>query len=170
MSAKDKPNTLDWGAIELFAMDVDGVLTDGSVYISSDGSESKRFSIVDGLGLVMLREAGVTIAWISGRGSGATSKRAEELKIEHVVQGRKDKATALSDLLSELGVDASRTAYMGDDIIDTGAIELAGIGIAVPEAQDSPLAAADYVTSRTGGCGAVREVCNQILAARSQSE
>ena len=169
MSASEPNNALDWGSIELFAMDVDGVLTDGSVYISSDGSESKRFSIVDGLGLVMLREAGVKIAWISGRGSGATSKRADELKIEHVVQGRKDKASALADLLAELEIDASRAAYMGDDVIDTGAIELAGIGIAVPEAQAEPLAAANYVTSRAGGSGAVREVCNQILAARSQS-
>ncbi len=160
-------HNLNWGAIELFAMDVDGVLTDGSLLVSSDGSETKRFSIIDGLGLVMLREAGVKIAWISGRGSDATDRRAEELKVDFVIQGRKDKAEALSTLLAEVGLKPEQVAYMGDDIIDTGAIELAAIGVAVPEAQPEPLAAADYVTQRAGGNGAVREVCNHILAARS---
>ncbi len=161
-------DSLDWSAIELLAMDVDGVLTDGSLYVSSDGSETKRFSIIDGLGLVMLKESGVKVAWISGRSSGATSRRAEELKIEYVIQGRKDKAAALASLMKEIGLAPEQVAYIGDDIIDTGAIELAGIGIAVPEAQDAPLSAANYVTGRTGGNGAVREVCNYILAARSQ--
>ena len=159
---------LNWNAIELFAMDVDGVLTDGCIYVSSDGSEAKRFSIIDGLGLVKLREAGVKIAWISSRGSDATTKRANELKIEYVVQGRKDKGTALASLLEELNLKAEQAVYMGDDTIDTEAIELAGIGVAVPEAQPEPLAAADYITAKTGGNGAVREVCNHILAARSQ--
>lgn len=161
-------HNLNWGDIELFAMDVDGVLTDGSLYVSSDGSETKRFSIIDGLGLVMLREAGVKIAWISGRGSEATDRRAEELKVDFVIQGRKDKAKALSSLLKELGLKPEQAAYMGDDTIDTEAIELAAIGVAVPEAQPEPLAAANYTTQRAGGNGAVREVCNHILAARSQ--
>jgi len=161
-------DNLNWEAIELFAMDVDGVLTDGSLYVSSDGSEAKRFSIVDGLGLVMLREAGVKVAWISGRGSEATNRRAEELKIDYVIQGRKDKASALADLLKEMNLGPEQAVYMGDDTIDTEAIELAAIGVAVPEAQPEPLQAANYVTSRPGGNGAVREVCNHILAARSQ--
>jgi 3-deoxy-D-manno-octulosonate 8-phosphate phosphatase (KDO 8-P phosphatase) len=161
-------HNLNWGAIELFAMDVDGVLTDGSLYVSSDGSETKRFSIIDGLGLVMLREAGVKIAWISGRGSEATDRRAEELKVDFVIQGRIDKAKALSSLLEELGLKPEQAAYMGDDTIDTEAIELAAIGVAVPEAQPEPLASANYTTQRVGGNGAVREVCNHILAARSQ--
>ena len=160
-------SSLNWNAIELFAMDVDGVLTDGCIYVSSEGSEAKRFSTIDGLGLVKLREAGVKIAWISGRGSDATTKRANELKIEYVVQGRKDKVTALTSLLEELNLKAEQAVYMGDDTIDTEAIELAGIGVAVPEAQPEPLAAADYITAKTGGNGAVREVCNHILAARS---
>lgn len=161
-------HNLNWGDIELFAMDVDGILTDGSLYVSSDGSETKRFSIIDGLGLVMLREAGVKIAWISGRGSDATDRRAEELKVDFVIQGRKDKAEALSTLLAEAGLKPEQVVYMGDDVIDTGAIELAAIGVTVPEAQPEPLAAANYITQRTGGNGAVREVCNHILAARSQ--
>lgn len=165
--ANETSSSLNWNAIELFAMDVDGVLTDGCIYVSSDGSEAKRFSIIDGLGLVKLREAGVKIAWISGRGSDATTKRANELKIEYVVQGRKDKVTALASLLEELNLKAEQAVYMGDDTIDTEAIELAGIGVAVPEAQPEPLVAADYITAKTGGNGAVREICNHILAARS---
>ena len=106
-------SSLNWNAIELFAMDVDGVLTDGCIYVSSEGSEAKRFSIIDGLGLVKLREAGVKIAWISGRGSEATTKRANELKIEYVVQGRKDKVTALASLLEELNLNAEQAVYMG---------------------------------------------------------
>ena len=165
--SNDKP--LKWKVIELFAMDVDGVLTDGCIYVSSDGSEAKRFSIVDGLGLVKLREAGVKVAWISGRASEATTRRANELKIEYVVQGRKDKASALTSLLEALNLKPDQAVYMGDDTIDTAAIELAGIGVAVPEAQAEALAAADYITTKTGGNGAVREVCNQILAARSNN-
>lgn len=161
---------LNWGDIELFAMDVDGVLTDGSLYVSSNGSETKRFSIIDGLGLVRLRESGVKIAWISGRGSEATDRRANELGIEFVIQGRIDKAAALLDLLDQVELKPEQVAYMGDDIIDTKAIELAAIGVAVPEAQAEPLAAANYVTKRSGGNGAVREVCNHILAARSHSD
>lgn len=163
-----KRDLLDWGAVELFAMDVDGILTDGCIYLSSDGTEAKRFSIVDGLGLVRLREARVKLAWISGRGSEATSRRAEELKIEYVVQGEKDKAKALNGLLEQLGMEAKRCVYMGDDCIDAEAIRQAGIGVTVPEAQMEAIQAADFITNRPGGNGAVREVCNHILAARSQ--
>ncbi len=163
-----KKTLLDWSAVELFAMDVDGILTDGCIYLSSDGAEAKRFSIVDGLGLVRLRQAGIKLAWISGRESEATSRRAEELKIEYVVQGEEDKAKALNGLLKELGIDAKRAVYMGDDCIDAEAIRQAGIGVTVPEAQIEAIRAADYITNSTGGNGAVREVCNHILAARTQ--
>eukprot|EP01035_Chromulina_nebulosa_P012742 gene12742-16982_t len=87
-----------WAGIRLFAMDVDGVLTDGTVHISSDGTEAKTFSILDGMGLRKLERAGVVTAWISGRASGATTTRANELKIPHVIQGRVDKLVALQDL------------------------------------------------------------------------
>src|SRR5689334_19785030 len=90
-SRKSKISAQRWAAIRLFAMDVDGVLTDGTVLISSDGSEAKSFSILDGLGLKRLEKAGVAVAWISGRASGATTSRANELKIPHVIQGRTDK-------------------------------------------------------------------------------
>src|SRR6185369_9129320 len=92
-----------WGAIRLFAMDVDGVLTDGTVHISADGSEAKAFSILDGHGLRKLARAGVIVAWISGRASGATTVRATELKIPHLIQGRTDKLMALQEVASLVG-------------------------------------------------------------------
>lgn len=158
--------SLDWSAIKLFAMDVDGILTDGSLYVSSDGSESKRFSIIDGLGLARLREAGIILAWISGRHSEATSVRARDLKIPHLVQGKLDKITGLRDLLEELKLQPHQAVYMGDDIIDVDAIRYAGIGVTVPEAQPEALAVADYVTEKQGGQGAVREICNLIYHAQ----
>lgn len=147
-------------------MDVDGVLTDGTVQISSDGTETKGFSILDGMGLKRLEKAGVIVAWISGRPSGATTLRAEELKIPHLVQGRTDKILALQELASQLRLDAEHCAYMGDDEIDAAAIKWAAIGISVPDAMPEALEAADYVTQRPAGRGAVREVCELILRAR----
>jgi 3-deoxy-D-manno-octulosonate 8-phosphate phosphatase (KDO 8-P phosphatase) len=155
-----------WARIKLFAMDVDGILTDGTVIVSSDGSESKAFSVLDGLGLARLRDHGVLLAWISGRASGATTKRAEELRIPHLIQGRHDKASALKELVAKLGVERDDTCYMGDDDIDVGAMLLAGIGISVPAGMPAALAAADYITTLPAGRGAVREICNLILQAR----
>jgi 3-deoxy-D-manno-octulosonate 8-phosphate phosphatase (KDO 8-P phosphatase) len=157
-----------WAAIRLFAMDVDGVLTDGTVHISSDGTEAKSFSILDGFGLRQLDRAGIITAWISGRASGATAVRAKELKIPHVAQGRIDKLTALQELAASLGFLAAQCAYMGDDTIDVPAIEWAGVGIAPHEAMPDALAAADYITTRPAGRGAVREVCEQLLGSRGR--
>ena len=164
-----KPARLPWGAIRLFAMDVDGVLTDGTVTIHSDGSESKRFSILDGMGLVRLARAGIPVAWISGRASEATSLRARELRIPHLIQGRTDKLEALQALAAELGLEARQCVYMGDDDIDAPAIAWAGVGVAPSGAIDAALRAARFVPKRPAGLGAVREVCDQILAARSKS-
>jgi 3-deoxy-D-manno-octulosonate 8-phosphate phosphatase (KDO 8-P phosphatase) len=158
--------TRRWAAIRLFAMDVDGVLTDGTVHISSDGTEAKSFSILDGFGLRQLERAGIQTAWISGRPSQATVLRATELKIPHVIQGRIDKLAALQELATKLGLDAAQCAYMGDDSIDAAAIEWAGVGIAPREAMPAVLGTADYITVRSAGRGAVREVCEFLLAAR----
>ena len=155
-----------WARIRLFAMDVDGVLTDGTVQISSDGSEAKAFSILDGMGLRQLEQAGIVTAWISGRASGATTRRATELEIPHLVQGRIDKITALQELATKLALQAGECAYMGDDTIDVPAITWAGIGIAPSEAMPTALAAAIYVTVLPAGRGAVREVCDLLLASR----
>src|SRR3954465_6627000 len=128
MTTKAAIDRSRWAAIRLFAMDVDGVLTDGTVQISSDGTEAKGFSILDGLGIVRLNRAGVAVAWISGRASGATTMRATELKILHLIQGRTDKLTALQELASQLNLPAAQCAYMGDDDIDAPAIAWAGVG------------------------------------------
>jgi 3-deoxy-D-manno-octulosonate 8-phosphate phosphatase (KDO 8-P phosphatase) len=157
-----------WAAIRLFAMDVDGILTDGTVNISSDGTESKRFSILDGMGIVRLNRAGVAVAWISGRPSPATTVRATELKVPHLIQGRTDKLAALQELARQLQLGADQCVYMGDDDIDAPAITWAGIGVTVPDAMPAALTAADYVTARHAGHGAVREVCEHVLAPRRQ--
>jgi len=163
---KSKISRAAWARIRLFAMDVDGVLTDGTVLISSDGTETKAFSIFDGMGIARLNRTGIAVAWISGRASGATSRRAQELKIPHLIQGRIDKLAALQELAAQLGLTAAQCAYMGDDDIDAPAIAWAGIGAAPLEAMPAALAAADFVARRPAGRGAVRDVCEQILAAR----
>jgi 3-deoxy-D-manno-octulosonate 8-phosphate phosphatase (KDO 8-P phosphatase) len=159
-----------WASIRLLAMDVDGVLTDGTVCIHSDGTESKSFSIHDGLGLRLLIKAGITVALISGRASDATSVRAKELGIPHVIQGRTDKATSLQNLATRLSLMPGQCAYMGDDIIDVPAMAWAEIAIAPPGAMPAALAVADYVTQREAGRGAVREVCEMILAAQTDEK
>ncbi len=154
-----------WAGARLFAMDVDGVLTDGTVLISSDGTEAKVFSILDGMGLKRLELAGIAVAWISGRPSAATTARATELKIPHVIQGRTDKLAALQELAASLGLTAAQCVYMGDDDIDAPAIAWAGVGVAPTGSMPAALAAADYVPARPAGRGAVREVCELVLAA-----
>ena len=149
-------------------MDVDGVLTDGTVAISSDGTETKNFSILDGLGLLRLHSAGVAVAWISGRASPATTLRATELRVPHVVQGRTDKLMALQELASQLGLAAPQVCYMGDDDLDAPAVVWAGIGVAPAGAMPAALRVAGFVPRRAAGHGAVREVCEHILAHRGQ--
>jgi 3-deoxy-D-manno-octulosonate 8-phosphate phosphatase (KDO 8-P phosphatase) len=147
-------------------MDVDGILTDGTLHICSDGSETKIFNVLDGMGLTRCAKSGIITAWISGRLSGATTVRAGELKIPHLIQGRTDKHLALQELAAQLGIASEHIAYMGDDDIDAAALRWAGIGITVPGGMPAAFAAADYVTTRQAGYGAVREVCEHIFAAR----
>lgn len=156
-----------WSRLKLLATDVDGVLTDGGIHVSSDGTETKTFSVLDGLGMVRLLRDDWVVAWISGRASGATTVRAKELKIPHIIQGRADKETALSELAAALGFTADECAYVGDDDIDAGALRWAGIGITVPNAIQTAIDAADCTTIRRAGHGAIREVCDQILIHRS---
>lgn len=159
-----------WAAIKLLATDVDGVLTDGSIHVASDGTETKTFNVLDGLGMVRLLRDDVVVAWISGRASGATTVRANELKIPHLIQGRVDKETALAELAAALGFTANQCAYIGDDDIDAGALRWAGVGITVPAGMPAAAAAADCTTTREAGHGAVREVCDQILAHRPAAD
>ena len=162
-------NLLDWGKIKLLVLDVDGVLTDGTVFVGPDGYELKQFCVLDGLGLVCVRKVGVILAVISGRLSPATTSRMKELSCDHIIQGRKDKREALQELAEELQIEAKAICYMGDDVIDVPAIQYAGIGVSVPNGVELALDAADFVTDKPGGLGAVREVCDRILESRNES-
>ncbi|MDB6092937.1 MAG: 3-deoxy-D-manno-octulosonate 8-phosphate phosphatase, YrbI family [Verrucomicrobia bacterium] len=155
-----------WARIRLLALDVDGILTDGTVQICSNGTEAKSFSILDGMGMKRLELAGIAVAWISGRPSAASTVRATELKIPYLIQGRSDKLAALQELAAKLQLTAQECAYMGDDDIDAPAIAWAAIGVSVPDAMPAALKVARYVTRRQAGHGAVREICEHLLASR----
>jgi 3-deoxy-D-manno-octulosonate 8-phosphate phosphatase (KDO 8-P phosphatase) len=156
------------GDVRLVAFDVDGVFTDGRFYLSDEGVESKAFHTQDGYGIRRLLDAGIEVAVISGRHSGAVQKRMAELGIIHVVQGCSDKVLALDELISTLGISTSECAYVGDDIPDLPLLRHVGIAIAVANAVQALHDQCNYSTSNAGGRGAVREVCELILDAQSQ--
>jgi 3-deoxy-D-manno-octulosonate 8-phosphate phosphatase (KDO 8-P phosphatase) len=155
--------TIDFADIQLLVLDVDGVLTDGTLFIHSDGSESKCFNTLDGHGIKMWQRAGLKIALLSGRASEPTQRRAEQLKIEYVFEDCHDKLPALQQFLDELGLSPEAVAYIGDDLTDLPVIRYAGFGAAVANAVDEVKKYADYVTERPGGAGAVREAIEYIL-------
>jgi len=154
--------------ITLLVLDVDGVLSDGKLYFSAQGDELKIFNILDGLGIKMLMSQGVEVGIITGRNSPVVARRARDLGIEHLLQGREDKREALSELTTKLGISLAHTAYVGDDLPDLGAIVSAGLGITVPNAHSFVRQHADHCTQTRGGEGAVREVCDLILAAKGK--
>jgi 3-deoxy-D-manno-octulosonate 8-phosphate phosphatase (KDO 8-P phosphatase) len=154
---------IDFSKIKLLVMDVDGVMTDGTVIINADGSEGKNFSIVDGHGVKLWHRAGFATAIISGRPSGATTVRAEQLSIGHVMQGCKKKLPAFDSLLEELSLDYSEVAFVGDDLLDLPLVKRAAFGVAVANGVDELKDGADYITNKTGGNGAVREVIEYVL-------
>ncbi len=156
--------------IRMLALDVDGVLTDGSIYYGNAGEELKAFNIRDGLGIKLLQRAGISVVIITGRQSEIVARRARELGITDVVQGREDKRTALLEICSTHGLDIGECAYMGDDLPDLGAIRDAGLGMTVAGAADPVAAAADWQSRHPGGGGAVREACEFILSARGVLE
>jgi len=156
------------GDVRLVAFDVDGVFTDGRFYLSDEGVESKAFHTQDGYGIRQLLDAGIEVAVISGRHSGAAQKRMAELGVVHVVQGCSDKVLALDEIISTLGISPSECAYVGDDIPDLPLLHHVGIAIAVANAVQALHDQCDYSTSNAGGRGAVREVCELILDAQSQ--
>lgn len=149
--------------IEMLAMDVDGVLTDGTLVIHADGSESKCFNSLDGHGIRMWKRAGLDVALISGRASEPTKRRAEQLQIEHVFQDCHFKLPVFKTFLKQVGLPPEKAAYIGDDLTDLPVIRYAGFGIAVANAAAEVKRYADYVTARPGGRGAVREVIEHIL-------
>ena len=153
-------------AVRLLALDVDGVLTDGTVYYSEHGETLKAFNILDGLGLRLLREAGITTAIISARDSAPLRRRAGDLAIDHVFLGCDDKATAWDELLTRTGLSPTQTAFVGDDLIDLALLGRAGFAVAVANAHPAVQRRAHYVTRQRGGAGAVREVADLLLSAR----
>jgi 3-deoxy-D-manno-octulosonate 8-phosphate phosphatase (KDO 8-P phosphatase) len=152
--------------IRLAVFDVDGVFTDGRLYYGPDGTEFKAFHTRDGHGIKELIRSGVQVAVISGRRSDAVTRRMQELGVAHVFQGCDDKLPVFEQLLAQLGIVAEDTACVGDDSPDLPLIQRAGLGIAVSDAHPSVRAAALLTTRAAGGEGAVREVCDMILAAR----
>ncbi len=155
--------TTNFAEIQMLILDVDGVLTDGTLFIHSDGSESKCFNTLDGHGIKMWQRAGMKVALLSGRASEPTRRRAEQLQIEHVFEDCHDKLPALQKFLEQIGISPEAVAYIGDDLTDLPVIRFVGFGAAVANAVDEVKKYADYVTEHPGGDGAVREVIEYIL-------
>jgi len=153
-------------SVKLLALDVDGVLTDGRIYYGNNGEELKAFNIKDGLGIKLLQRAGVAVAIITGRESEIVSRRAGELGIAEIIQGREDKREALVELCKRLDLSLTDCAYMGDDLPDLAAIQSVGLGLTVADAASCLRESAHWCSTRRGGDGAVREACELILAAK----
>ncbi|WP_281545386.1 3-deoxy-manno-octulosonate-8-phosphatase KdsC [Grimontia sp. SpTr1] len=154
--------------IKLLICDVDGVFSDGRIYMGNDGEELKAFHTRDGYGVKSLMNAGVQIAIITGRKSAIVERRMGALGIQHIYQGQDDKASAYEDLVNRLGVPTEQTAYIGDDLIDWAVMSQVGLSVCVNDGHPLLAKRADLVTRTPGGYGAVREVCDLILEARGE--
>jgi 3-deoxy-D-manno-octulosonate 8-phosphate phosphatase (KDO 8-P phosphatase) len=153
----------DLSQIKLLIMDVDGVLTDGGIIIHSDGSESKKFNVLDGQRITLWHRAGFDSAILSGRDTPATNIRAEQIGVKYVLQGCKQKLPAFEKLLKDTGYSAQQTAYVGDDWLDLPLLRRVGFAAVVPNGVEEIRPYAHYVTRRPGGDGAVAEVIEYIL-------
>ncbi len=166
-----KPGKADLTArlrrVKLFLCDVDGVLTDGRIFLG-DGKEYKAFHIQDGLGMLILQRAGLKVGWVSNRPSPASQQRADELKIDYFFQAKGSKVEAVQAILKQAQLDWEDTCYMGDDVVDLGALKRAGVSVAVANAIEEAKEMAHYVTKAHGGHGAVREVVRLILVAQNK--
>jgi 3-deoxy-D-manno-octulosonate 8-phosphate phosphatase (KDO 8-P phosphatase) len=151
-------------SVRMLVMDVDGVLTDGSVLLDSEGRETNRFNTRDGLGLKVWRRLGLHAGVITGRSSPAVVHRMRELGVEHVLLGADDKAAGIHEISRASGVEPGAMAYIGDDWPDLAALRLVGYPIAVADAPEEVRAAAAHVTTRAGGRGAVREAIEHLLS------
>lgn len=157
-------------AIQWLVLDVDGVLTDGVISYDSEGNEQKRFNIKDGLGIKLLQKAGIQVGIITGRVSPMVQRRADELGINQLIEGREDKAAALKELAEQLTISMESIAYMGDDLPDYQAIACSGCGVTVADGHPDVKQVADHVTSLPGGLGAVREFCDLLLKTQGTYE
>ncbi|MCX5865023.1 MAG: 3-deoxy-manno-octulosonate-8-phosphatase KdsC [Deltaproteobacteria bacterium] len=156
--------------IRLLLLDVDGVLTDGSIVYGNSGTELKTFNIKDGFGIRLLREAGVEVGIITARRSEAVERRAQDLKLAHLYQGVGNKIEAFSEILTAQKLIPQQVAYMGDDWLDLPLLSRVGLAVTVADAVAEVKAVAHYVTRREGGKGAVRELCELIIEAKGQRE
>ena len=167
-------NTSNWPknlkTIQLLLLDVDGVLTDGSIIYSDADSETKVFNVKDGLGIKLVMSAGVKVGLVTGRTSKALHRRCRELGIRYVYDGVQQKARLLDQIALETGVGADRTAFIGDDLPDLPLMRRIGLSIAVADAHERIRDFADWITTAPGGRGAVREVCDALLKARGDWE
>ena len=154
--------------IKLVAFDIDGVMTDGGLHYTDDGHELKTFNVQDGLGIVLLRRAGIKVAIITGRTSNVVNCRAKDLGVEHVFHGVGDKGAVSGQLLEQLGLQWSELAFMGDDLIDLPAMTRCGLAIAPANARPIVKERANMVTEAGGGKGAVREAIEFILSAQGK--
>ena len=153
--------------IQLALFDVDGVLTNGSLFYSGSGEELKCFNVLDGQGIKMLRENGIAVGIISAKKSGALNKRLNDLDIEHQFTGVSNKLDTFKQLISTLNIDAKKTCFTGDDVIDIAVMRACGLSFSVNNAHYSVKETADWITPMSGGSGAVRAICDTILYAKS---
>ncbi len=153
-------------AIKLVIFDVDGVLTDGRLFVDNHGQEHKAFNSRDGHGMKMLRDSGVEIGIITGRNSGVVTHRAKELGIRHVHQGSDDKLASYRQLLKETGLSEAQTAFVGDDVVDLPVLLRSGLAVAVQNAHPLVKKHAHWVTPSAGGQGAARELCEMLMLAQ----
>jgi 3-deoxy-D-manno-octulosonate 8-phosphate phosphatase (KDO 8-P phosphatase) len=156
--------------IRMLVLDVDGVLTDGKLYFDHSGNEMKAFNTRDGMGMKALQQCGIEVAVITGRKSEAVAHRMSQLDIQHVYQGREDKLSAFLHLLEVTGLEAQQICFAGDDWIDLPVLSRAGLAVSVADAEDRVKEQAHWITSRNGGDGAVREICNLILIAQGKEQ
>jgi 3-deoxy-D-manno-octulosonate 8-phosphate phosphatase (KDO 8-P phosphatase) len=158
-----KKRKIDFSRITLLVLDVDGVLTDGTLVYSADGSEMKFFNILDGHGIRMWKRAGLKVAFLSGRVSQPTARRAKELEVDFCFEDCHDKLPIIEKLAGQIGILPEEIAYVGDDLMDVPPMRYAGFSAAVANAVEEVKACADYITTAGGGQGAVREVIEHIL-------
>ena len=161
---------MSFNQIKLFISDIDGVWTDGSIYIGTDGMEFKRFTVLDGVGIAVARAAEIKVALISARFSPATEHRAKELRIEDIYNGGLNKIPAFEDLKNKYSLSNNEIAYIGDDLIDIPVMEKVGLPITVPNASPEVKAIAKYITSVAGGNGAFREAVFWIIEQQGRTK
>lgn len=152
-------------SVKLLLLDVDGILTDGKLYVGETGEQFKAFNTLDGHGIKLLQKAGIQVGIISGRDSAALLQRASELGIKLLYRGREDKSAVLREITANLELEENEIAYAGDDLPDLAVIDRVGLGISVPNAHPEVRNAADMLTENPGGEGAVREICDFLLQA-----